>query len=223
MNIKKIIRSKRETIALQVCDDATIIVRAPIGVRDDVIQKMIARYHKWLEKKEKEIIARDLEFTKKKFDNGERFLYLGETYQLKVGEFHEIAEELVFKNGCFYLQEHLTNPKEVFLFWYKKEAYYKISERVNWFARKHGFQYNRFKISNAQKRWGSCSHLGNLNFSWRLIMAPVPVIDYVVVHELVHLIERNHSRSFWSKIGHIMPEYRKHRSWLRKKGYLLNL
>jgi len=105
--------------------------------------------------------------------------------------------------------------------WYKERAYEKISERVQWYALKNGFQYNKIKITQAQKRWGSCSSKGNLNFSWRLIMAPLPVVDYVVVHELAHLVEKNHSKAFWSKVKMLMTDYQKQQEWLKRNGHLL--
>ncbi len=107
--------------------------------------------------------------------------------------------------------------------WYKDRAYEKIGQRVEWYARKYEFKYNKTKITTAQKRWGSCSSKGNLNFSWRLIMAPLPVIDYVVIHELVHLEERNHSRLFWDKVKYFYPEYPKCGNWLKENGHLLKL
>ena len=79
------------------------------------------------------------------------------------------------------------------------------------------------KITNALKTWGSCSHQGNLNFTWRLIMAPLNVIDYVVVHELIHLDEKNHSRIFWDKVEILIPEYKGYKEWLKKNGHLLKL
>jgi predicted metal-dependent hydrolase len=223
VDIKKIIHSKRKTIALQVCEDTTLLVRAPFGVGEDVIEKVILKHQKWLENKKKEILARDISFTKKEFVNGEGFLFLGKSYRLKIVEDNGIDNKLLFKDSYFYLKGVVKNPRETFIGWYKKEAYQKISERVDWYAQKRGFKYNQVKISNAQKRWGSCSHLGNLNFSWRLIMAPMPVIDYVVVHELVHLIEKNHSKSFWNKVRLLLPDYKKQREWLKKNGYLLKI
>lgn len=223
VEIKKIIHSKRKTIALQVCEDTTLLVRAPFGVGEDVIEKVILKHQKWLENKKKEILARDISFTKKEFVNGEGFLLLGKSYRLKIVRDKEINEKLVFRDGYFYLDSKIKNPRRVFIGWYRKEAYKKISERVYWYARKRGFKYNKVKISNAQKCWGSCSHLSNLNFSWRIIMAPMPVIDYVVVHELVHLIEKNHSKSFWNKVRLLLPDYKKHRDWLKKNGYLLKI
>jgi predicted metal-dependent hydrolase len=78
-------------------------------------------------------------------------------------------------------------------------------------------------ITNAQKRWGSCSHQGNLNFAWRLIMAPLPIIDSVVVHELVHLEVKNHSKAFWNKVEISHPQYKEHKDWLKNMGHLLRL
>jgi hypothetical protein len=223
MNMGKIIRSKRNTIALQVCEDATLLVRAPLGVGDDVIRKLILKHHKWIEDKQAEILARNLSFTKKEFVNGEDFFYLGKSYCMKIVKEKNINDKLVFKDRYFYLNEKIKNPRKVFIDWYKKKAYQRISERVDWYAQKRGFQYNKIKISNAQKRWGSCSNSGNLNFTWRLVMAPMSVIDYVVVHELVHLSEKNHSRSFWNMVHFLLPKYKKQREWLKKNGYLLQL
>ena len=79
------------------------------------------------------------------------------------------------------------------------------------------------KFNNAQKRWASCSPKNNLNFSWRLIMAPIGVVDYVVVHELVHLEEKNHSKEFWRKVKVLLPQYERYERWLKKYGYLLRL
>ena len=130
-------------------------------------------------------------------------------------------EPLKFENG-FYLSQMRYRAKEVFVKWYKKWLR-KISERVCWYAQKRDFKYRKVNITNAQKRWGSSSSCGNLNFSWRLIMAPLPVVDYVVVHELVHLEERNHAKSFWNKVKMLMPDYEKHKDWLKQNGYLLRL
>ncbi|MDD3657095.1 MAG: SprT family zinc-dependent metalloprotease [Atribacterota bacterium] len=223
MNMGKIIRSKRNTIALQVCEDATLLVRAPLGVGDDVIRKFILKHHKWIENKQAEILARNLSFTKKEFVNGEGFFYLGKSYCMKIVKEKNINDKLVFKDRYFYLNKKIKNPRKVFIDWYKKKAYQRISERVDWYAQRRGFQYNKVKISNAQKRWGSCSNSGNLNFTWRLIMAPMSVIDYVVVHELVHISEKNHSRSFWNKVHLLLLDYKKQREWFKKNGYLLQL
>ena len=222
VKIEKIIRTKRKTIALQVTDNATLIVRAPFNVDDNTIISIVQKHKRWIKKKKAEIEKRDPKFHPKEFVNGEGFLYLGRYYKLKIVDNQK--EPLKFENG-FYLSSYasLLRAKEVFIKWYKKAAYKKISERVKWYAQKSGFKYNRINITNAQKRWGSCSYKGNLNFSWRLIMAPLLVVDYVVIHELVHLEEKNHTKNFWNKIKVLMPEYERYDKWLKENSYLLRL
>lgn len=222
-DIKKIIRSRRKTIALQVCDDGCLVIKAPLGIQNDIIENVISKHRKWLEKKKKEILSRKHNFTQKKFINEEEFLYLGLPYQLRIIKAKQEENLLILKDGYFYLSERASDPKKIFILWYQREAYREILRRVNWYAKRDGFKYNHVKISNAKTRWGSCSSLGNLNFSWRLIMAPLEVIDYIVIHELVHLIEKNHSRSFWNKVFLLMPDYKSHKKWLNENGYLLNL
>jgi hypothetical protein len=90
-------------------------------------------------------------------------------------------------------------------------------------ANRFGFQVQRLAITGARTRWGSCGIRGSLNFSWRLVMAPEPVIDYVIVHELAHLRVRNHSSQFWELLEKLMPEYRQPRLWLKQNGYRLDL
>ncbi|HVN67745.1 MAG TPA: M48 family metallopeptidase [Candidatus Sulfotelmatobacter sp.] len=102
------------------------------------------------------------------------------------------------------------------------EAEKVVRERCGWFAARTGWQPAGIRISNARRRWGSCGINGTLHFSWRLARAPLPVIDYVVVHELAHLAERNHSRRFWAKVAAVLPDFRRQRRWLRKNGHLLN-
>ena len=138
--------------------------------------------------------------------------------------FDEQETALKLGNGFCLSRELLPNARQVFIQWYKEKAHEKISERVEWYAQKRGFKYNKINITNAQKRWGSCSSSKrNLNFSWRLIMAPLSVVDYVVVHELVHLVEKNHTKMFRNKVKMLMPNYEKRKEWLKRNGYLLRL
>ncbi len=221
MEIKKVIRSKRKTISLQVSDNAALIVRAPFEVSDEIINRIILKHKNWIKRKRAEIQTRDRNFAKKEYVNGEGLLYLGNYCRLRLVENQKIP--LNFENGFFLSKEYLAHAKEIFIDWYREKAYEKISERVKWYAQKRGFKYNKINITNAQKRWGSCSCRNNLNFSWRLIMAPLPVVDYVIVHELVHLDEKNHSRAFCNKVKMLITDYKKHQEWLKRNGHLLRL
>jgi predicted metal-dependent hydrolase len=91
------------------------------------------------------------------------------------------------------------------------------------YAAQHGFQPGRIRITSARTRWGSCSSKGTLSFTWRLVMAPLEVVDYVVIHELAHLRVKNHSQVFWDSVAALMPDYKRHVTWLKKNGRFLTL
>ena len=221
MEINKIIRSKRKTIALQINDDSSLIVRAPFNTSVEIINQVILKHKGWVERKRNELHSRNLRLAQKVYSNGEGFLYIGNYYQLKLVDHQDIP--LIFDDAFYLSRKYLFRANQILIEWYRKKAYEKICERVNCFAKDRGLKYNKVKITNARRRWGSCSSQGNLNFSWRLIMAPLPVLDYVIIHELVHLTEKNHSQAFWGKVMLLMPDYEEQKNWLKRNGYLLRL
>ncbi len=220
--IDEIIRSRRKTIALQVSHDARLIVRVPFSTSEKLIRKIIYEKRSWILKKQEEAKGKYKKVYSKEFVNGEGFLFLGNSYKLYVVDNVEFS--LIFNNENFFLsRKFLNKAKEIFIKWYKKQAYKNFSERIAIYSKISGINYDKLKITNARKRWGSCSSNGNLNFTWRLIMAPLQVIDYVIVHELVHIKERNHSKNFWNKVRIILPYYETQKKWLKKNGHLLIL
>jgi len=106
---------------------------------------------------------------------------------------------------------------------YKKAAADYIPQRVGYYAGLIGVTYEKITIRDTKTRWGSCSSSGNLSFSWRLMLAPFSVLDYVVVHELCHRIHMNHSKEFWNTVGLYFPDYKEKKNWLREKGRFLGM
>lgn len=104
---------------------------------------------------------------------------------------------------------------------YREMARAKIAERAAYFAKKMGVTYQRISIRAAKTRWGSCSGRGNLNFHWKLILMPPRILDYVVVHELAHRKEMNHSPAFWAEVERVLPDYREQRDWLKTYGQMV--
>lgn len=105
--------------------------------------------------------------------------------------------------------------------WYKVQALSYLKERTCFWASHLGVSFNRITIKDQRSRWGSCSSLHNLNYNWRIIMAPEPVIDYLVIHEAAHLVHLNHSADFWKLVALHDPEFRQHKRWLRDNGLRL--
>lgn len=106
---------------------------------------------------------------------------------------------------------------------YKSKALIYFNDRVKHYANCCGLVYKSVKVNEAKTRWGSCGGNDSLNFTWRLILAPYRVIDYVVVHELMHIKQKNHSRKFWAEVKNLIPDYKKDEQWLKDNGYLLNV
>lgn len=162
-----------------------------------------------------------MKFPFKKFVTGEEFLYLGEKYPLVVT--NTISQALVFDSG-FYLHElNKKNATTFFLNWYKKQAQELFNRRVANYTSQAKLHYHSISLSSAESKWGSCSHDNKLMFNWRLIMAPIPVIDSVIFHELAHILEKNHTKKFWRRVTMWCPEYEEHKAWLDKNGNMLRI
>jgi predicted metal-dependent hydrolase len=220
IEINKLVRSKRRTIALIVERDGSLTVRAPKRAATVAIQSFILEKQEWIIRS-RERMQGLVEAPKKEYKDGERFLFLGSEYELSMVKPQRPA--LKFENGFTLGSTSQSKGGQIFIKWYKEQAYRIIMERVKLFSESYGFSPKQVKISSARTRWGSCSPDGTLNFTWRLVMAPLDVVDYVVVHELVHLRVKNHSSKFWKEVEKIMPEYKDRRKWLRIHGEALSL
>ena len=229
MKIDKIIKSKRKTLIAQITNDARLVVRAPQYMSDLLIKIALQTHHSWIKKKQEIMREKKINTERKQFVNDEEFLYLGRLYKLKIITITgmRVTLELKEKEQQFLLTINLnygyTQARAIFLKWYQNYAREIISLSVQTYATRHNFSYNKIRISSALSCWGSCSGKNNLNFTWRLIMAPKEIIDYVILHELAHLKEKNHSKKFWSLMEHICPLYKTHKKWLKDNGHKLNL
>lgn len=216
----KLIRSKRRTIALAITANASLIVRAPMNTPVSYIERLIESKLNWIRQAAAKISSRPRAVAHE-YVEGESFLYLGKTYKLRFDK--KATKKLDFKSAFILSSREKKNARDVLISWYKAEAKKQITERVELYARRSGLSYSSIKITTANRRWGSCSTTGNLNFSWRLIMAPLWVIDYVVVHELAHLEHKNHSPSFWASVKVMNSGYEKSKVWLKQNEGTLTI
>jgi predicted metal-dependent hydrolase len=219
--IPEIIRTKRKTITLQIQENGSLVIRAPFSADDEYIRNLVYQRRSWIEKKRRLVLQRNRQRADRRFVDGEVFLFLGRVHRLRIVN-HD-AQPLAFHKGEFLLSKSsLRSAKEVLMNWYQKKAGEIIRERVDHYASRTGAEYKKIRITRARKRWGSCSSLGNLNFSWSLVMAPLDIIDYVVVHEITHLTQKNHSKDFWKRVELLIPDHKKRRAWLRENEYSLS-
>ena len=218
IKIHKLIRSRRKSIALMISHDATLVVRAPLGVSLDTIQGLVRQKRQWIETKLREA-SKHSPAQKKTFTDGEEFLFLGEKHPLKICDDKEIR----LAGDLFFPKQFLKKAEAKMIYWYKEKAIETIAESANHYSQISGWKFKTINITSANGRWGSCSSTGSINFTWKLIMAPLEIVDYVVVHELAHITEKNHSSRFWNKVQSILPDYKARRKWLKDHGKTLIL
>ena len=218
--IDELIRSRRRTLSILIDDHGRLIVRAPMRMAKRAIDDFVRSKEKWIATQQEKARSRASRFAPKQFVSGEEFFYLGELYRLQIED--DQSRPLVFNAGFHLSSAAAPRAARVFERWYRRQALRVMSERVELYASANGFEFGQIKITSARKQWGSCGPRGDLRFAWRLVMAPPPIIDYIVVHELVHLHYRNHSKRFWGKVKSILPDFRQRETWLEENGYLLH-
>jgi predicted metal-dependent hydrolase len=209
----KIVRSKRSSIAIHILPDGTVEVRAPKFIPEFAIKAFVISKKEWIEKRLIDVKKHKPKLAR--FVNGEKFLYLGNEYELVVGNFLKIeidGNNLKFPLGM------VSRGKYHLEKWYESEAKSIITSLVKEYSKSLNLPYNSISFSDTKSKWGSCSSENKLQFNWRLIMAPLLVIRYVVIHELVHTIHKDHQTIFWNKVRAVNPSYKQQIKWLKLNG-----
>ncbi|BDU51619.1 M48 family metallopeptidase [Haliovirga abyssi] len=226
----KLIKKKKKNLSISIKRDGKIIVSAPLNAKYEDIEKIILSKGKWILKK-LEIINDNIHLQKeKKYVNGELFLYLGKNYKLEILKCEDLKNtkiELLEDKLKIKINNKLESDKEYIkkeLYkWYMQKAMEKLEERMKIHSSKNNLYYRSITIKNSKTYWGSCSTNGDINFNWKIIMTPLEIIDYVVIHELSHLIHHNHSKKFWDLVSKSIPDYKIKRKWLRINGINLGI
>ncbi len=215
---------KRKTVSIFVDPVEGVYIRAPWSIKRSIIEKIVHAKARWILEKQNKIKEIEQVNKKKEFVSGEALLYLGRQYRLKL---EKRKPEVAQRAGYFIVGMQYKNGKESkkkvirknLIKWYKIHAKTILSQRMKLYAKKIKLEEPKIIIiSTYAKRWGSCSSKGVVRFNWHIIMAPMTLIDYVVVHELCHLKYKNHSSDFWKYLGTILSDYEIRRERLRKEG-----
>ena len=218
----KLVRSaNRKKLTITVERDRSIIVHAPAETSVEVVRRAVDAKRQWLFEKVRhpqKYQARP-HAPGKEVVSGESAPYLGRDYRIEVAE--TATGEVEFSQRFLVPAVHQAKRRKVLRDWYVAQANEKILPRVRKRARELGVEFGAAKIVDNRYRWGSCTVKDNINFNWRLIKAPMFVIDYVIVHELAHLIEPNHTPRFWNVVRATTPTMEKARSWLKEHGQVL--
>ena len=215
----EVVRSDRRkrSVSFEVRDER-VTVRVPKRLSEKHLREFIVKRTPWIIAKLKEARERP-PIKPKEYVNGELFPYLGHDYRLKIDTGDEKSVEL--RDGYLQISLLRTDPKpretaqRLLESWYKDQISAYLKDKVVWFAKVIGVNPKSITVKSYKSRWGSCSPKGDLSFNWRLVFMPHPIIDYVVVHELCHILELNHSKRFWQHVERHIPDHRVRRHALK--------
>ena len=224
-------RSNRKSMGLSIERDGDVMVRVPHKAKLKDIEKFIAEKRIWIYQKLARKKALNREKPKREFVNGQGFLYLGRSYRLKFVDNSEIkpgrsskaAPLRLWRDHFELAQSEKANARNHFVSWYRKQIKNQLKERIPRYDKRIGVTIKDVRISDLGHRWASCGRNGVVNFNWRSVMAPVWVFDYILVHEMVHMIERGHTDRFWHLVARVIPDYEEHVRWLNENGVDLDL
>lgn len=219
----------RSTVGIYLEPEDHITVRRPEGVSESKIEEILNSKKTWLLEKrdeQQEVAAFPSE---RDFYSGEKFPYRGRWYRLKV-QFGGQDPALKFTDGRFFARvpnsfddaQRKNCLRALFGEWYREKAEILLTQRVENYSSKMGVDPGPVRVEDLSSRWGSAGKNG-FTFNWRLVMAPVRIQDYVVVHELAHLRERKHTHSFWNIVGAVLPDYESRKEWLSKNWPILQI
>ena len=206
-----------------------VTVTAPSCVNETEVMSFINQKKDWINKKISACSVYNGFNSEHRFIDGEQLFFQGDSFTLRVVEYAGKSTKVVLKGEQFVVHINKLMPeadrktaiRDKLASFYKRLARAAIVERVDYYIAALGVNYSSIRIKDQKTRWGSCSKQGNLNFNWRIVMAPSDIIDYVVVHELCHLIQMNHSKKFWHLVESHIPDYRERRRWLKQNSIAL--
>lgn len=218
---------KRKTLCIRVCPPKEVTVISPIGKSQKEILQTVQAKSKWIIKKLFDMKNMGEIPAEKQYVTGEEFFYLGEKYTLR------IEEDEKFKRSKVVLKDHeilvciskydSDKARLALENWYKKQATEKISESIAYYQGFINVTPSNVVVKRQKRRWGSCTSSHKLLFNFKCVMLPLPILDYIVVHEMCHMVQLNHSKEFWALVKKILPDYKQRKEWLKSNGIMFEL
>ena len=212
-------RMSRRSIGLHITEDGLVEVRAPHLMPQFLINRFVASKRDWIEKTKKRMLTLP-KVTRQKYTEGSPFRIAGKMYTIHITDGNAIV---IAGSRIFFPKKFTKHPKVHMEDFLRKFAKKFLSERMALYAKQMGVTYRKISIRDTSSRWGSCSSLGTISFAYRLVLADIPIIDYVVIHELSHITHHNHKPVFWARVGEFYPDYKAARAWLTKNGHTLRI
>ena len=212
---------RKKTVAVTVDPAGGVLLLAPEDFSTDRLDAVVRRKAGWIVQRLQGVGSNGVPPSPREFVSGESVMYLGRNYRLKVDSGGTGGAKL--REGWLHVpgragEGQRDHVRAALISWLRSHAAERLPERVEMWCPKAGVEMPRVVISDQKRRWGSCDRGGTIRLNWRIIQAPMRLVDYVVVHELVHLRHRGHGREYWQALGRIMPDYERRREDLRQRG-----
>ena len=224
---------RRKSMEIQVHADGSVHVRTPFLFNESILQRFLAERYDWVKKHAKANRLEHVELQSKGYQEGALFSYLGRDFPLSIQEELDRKRAKIDFDGAKWLILISSNLPEsekskqiarALTRWYRQQAEELFGGRVFYYGRVMQDIPEEIKIKTYRRLWGSCVKATRLvTFNWQLIMAPLFVIDYVVVHELAHLKYMGHGKRFWQRVAKFLPDYKEAHKWLRDNKYKMHL
>jgi len=209
---------KAKCVRLEVRPQTGLTVVIPKSYRMTQLPDLLKKKRQWILAKLAKCGQPKLLSTEKEVKSGDIIPYLGRNLQVIEQQNHGETDNVSLERGRLVISPKSANTRLnlVLEWWYRRQAENLIRKRADELCARLGVTYGRLSIRGAKTRWGSCSQKGNLSFNWKLVMTPEPVINYVIIHELAHLKEMNHTEKFWKLVAEHCPRWHKHKRWLKE-------
>lgn len=222
-----LIYKKRKSMGIYIDLYGRIEVRVPKDTTQDRVIQMVEEKWEWILLKVKEMKQKTAGYQEKVYDHGETFLYLGKSYPIIIQQDVEIQQDhVIFEENQLLImvrQHEDDTVKQALKRFYYQQCKALVESRIRIYQSNFKIKPRSIRISDNKSTWGTCDSKFQLTFNWKLAMAPMEVIDYIVVHEMCHLVHLNHDRSFWRLVGKILPDYEERQNWLASSSWKMNL
>jgi predicted metal-dependent hydrolase len=221
---------RRKTLSISV-DQHGVSVISPSEIEQEKVESALHNKAPWIIKQLADFEEMNIAAIKRSFQSGEKLLYLGRNYRLKVIKTDCPEPSFRFYQGRFTaeipintsVEQHRDIIYPLYVEWIKKKAYGFALERIKRFSLKLQKEPKKLIVKDQDQRWGSCTPKGSILLNWRIFLAPVSMIDYVLAHELTHLKHMNHGKEFWDTLAMLLPDYENRKEWLRIHGGTLDI
>ena len=217
---------RRKTMALKVTHKG-VSIHIPATLPITTAKTFVIQKTPWIQQKIQHQHNRPLAIAKM-FTDGEHYLYLGAEYPLTTSIDVDAKPKINFNGKQFQFSDSTYSPapktiRRELLNWYHQQAVAYLQHKTTLFSGLTGLTPRSITVKNYKARWGSCNSHADIQYNWKIIMAPTDIIDYIVIHELCHIRHHNHSPAFWQLVKQYYPDYKSARLWLKKHGYKLEI